>query len=289
MSVAVVMAAASLLLPSSATAQEAGSERDLHWLPDRDLLPTPTTGPRDPVSKAELLYVSENPTQFGAGMEAEFALAALFPLLRWGEAETAQVGRKDWVVGVEAAAFARFGLHRTERELVNTDWFFTIPLVRWMGPHWARVRYYHTSSHLGDEYARRFEAESVNFARDAVDALGWFQAAERLGIYAGAGWAFNVHPEDSKRSWLRLGLEWGAPGPASTPTTGWRPFAAADVNLEQDVGWSPRWSGQVGLQAPPMPGGSIRVFLGVLSGPTPLGQFQGGRTRHVSLGLSYAP
>ena len=116
-SLVVVMAAASLLLPPTATAQEAGSERDIHWLPGRDLLPTPTTGPRDPVSKAELLYVSKNPTQFGAGMEAEFALAALFPLLRWGEAESAQVGRQDWVVGVEAAAFARFG----DLEILNWE------------------------------------------------------------------------------------------------------------------------------------------------------------------------
>ena len=52
----------------------------------------------------------------------------------------------------------------------------------------------------------------------------------------------------------------------------------------------PRWYGQAGLQAPEFRGGRmLRFEVGLLSGPTPLGQFQGLHTRYVSLGLTYVP
>jgi hypothetical protein len=273
---------------SSATGDTIGSrpsERYREWLPDKSFLPTPTSGPRDPVSRADLIYVARNPSEFGDGLEAEFALALAFPLLRIGGASDPDSPRRDWIVGIEAAAFARFGLHRTERELVNTDWFFTVPLVRWHGSHWGRIRYYHTSSHLGDEYARRFDVQGENFARDALDGLLYLRLHRSIGAFAGVGWAFNVHPEDSRRGWVRGGVEWG-----QEDAPGRQPFAAFDVNMDQDVGWTPRWSGSLGMRAPSSwGGGPLRVRLAVLSGPTPLGQFQGGRTRQFSLGIEYAP
>lgn len=260
-------------------------ERAWEWLPDRSLLPTPTSGPRDPVSRADLIYVARNPTAFGDGLEAEFSLAITFPMVRFGGAHDPDRPRRDWVLGVEAAAFARFGLHRTERELVNTDWFFTVPLVRWHGPHWGRIRYYHTSSHLGDEYARRFEVQGENFARDALDGLVYLRLHNRVGAFAGGGWAFNVHPEDSRRGWIRGGVEWKA-----QDSPGWQPFAGLDLNLDQDVGWTPRWSGSLGVRAPARPGGSaLRLRVSLLSGSTPLGQFQGGFTRQFGLAVEYAP
>ncbi len=247
--------------------------------PDRALLPSLFSGPRDPVTKAELVYVTDNPNLFGEGVEAELSLGIGLPLLRLAGHST----HDAVVVGVEGAAFARFGLHRTEREMIGTDWVFAVPLVWHRGHHWLRFRYYHTSSHLGDEYSRRFDVEGMNFARDAVDALGFLRLVPIAGAYAGARWAYSVHPEDSGRWTLRAGIELGR----TDGTAALLPYGTADVEIEDDTDWTPVVSLQAGVWLPEVGGRrALRFGVGFLTGPPPLGQFRSERTTQITVGVS---
>jgi hypothetical protein len=186
------------------------------------------------------------------------------------------------VLAIEAAAFARFGLQRTERELVNTDWVFTVPLYRVTGSGWLRLRYLHTSSHRGDEYIRRFEDTGVHFARDAVELTGLRSLHPALDLFGGGGFGYNVHPEGSGRWWFRGGAVARIPRPPER----WMPLASLDADLDQEGDWSPRWTLQVGAWLPETRGRRrLRIMLEVLTGPTPLGQFFPGRTTHVGVGL----
>jgi hypothetical protein len=247
--------------------------------PERALLPMLFAGPRDPVSKADLVVVTNSPTELGNGVEAEVALGTAVPVfLLAGDSESNAL-----VLGVEAAVFARFGFQFTERPLINTDWVFAAPIVWHRGPHWVRMRYYHTSSHLGDEYAQRFDAEAVNFSRDAVDAMGWLQPRRGIGVFAGMRYAYSVHPEAARRWAARAGAQLG-----STQGDDFvLPFGAIDVELDQDVEWRPRVNIQAGVWLPPIAGHrGGRVGAGLLTGPSPLGQFQGLRTTQITLGIS---
>jgi len=262
------------LVPSTAAAQF--RER---LFPDRALLPLVFTGPRDPVSKADLAFVADNPNRLGSGVEAEVALGAGIPvLLLAGDPDSNAL-----VAGVEAAVFGRFGFQVTERLLINTDWVFAAPIVWHLGPHWVRLRYFHTSSHLGDEYAQHFETEAVNFSRDAVDAMGWLQLLRTLGAYMGVRYAYNVHPEESRRWSVRAGTQLG-----SVRGDGFLlPFGSLDVELDQDVGWEPRVYIQAGVWLPPISGRrAARIDAGLLTGPSPMGQFQGLRTKQITVGIA---
>lgn len=253
-------------------------EADRLFFPDRALLPDLLAGPRDPVTKAELLLVTDNPNRFGDGVEAEVAVGVSLPVLQL----RGSPGGGRLVAGLEVAAFARFGLQVVERELVATDWVFAAPVVWRRKDHWLRLAYYHTSSHLGDEYSRRFEEEGVNFARDAVETVWYLRLLPALGAYGGARYAVNVHPEDSKRWVLRGGAEVRGPGFEGS----WQPYVALDVQTEQDNTWEPRWHLQAGTWFARIRGRrALRAALGLLAGPSPLGQFQGLHTTQLSLSV----
>ena len=260
-------------------ASAAAAQAPRRFLPGRSLLPDLYAGPRDPVSKGELLLVPTNPDLYGDGIEAEVALGTTFPVLR-----LAGTSQEDAVVvGVEAAAFARFALQLVERELVATDWVFAVPVVWHLGDDWVRLRYYHTSSHIGDEYARRFGVPGVNSSRDAIDALGFVHLRDAVGAYAGLRWAYNVHPEQSHRWVGRIGVELGHSDGAAALL----PYASLDLEADQDVDWKPRFYAQAGVWLPTVSGRrALRVGMTLLTGPSPMGQFQGLTTTQIGLGVS---
>ena len=246
--------------------------------PDRSLMPTLLAGARDPGVSASLLAVTRNPNQNGNGVEAEVSLGTTIPLLLVAGEST----RNPVVVGVEAAVFGRFGLQVLERELIASDWLFAIPLIWHRENGWMRLRYYHSSSHMGDEYTRRFGDPGINFARDAAELLVFYRPLPALGVYAGTRFAVNVHPEESKRWVVRTGgqIEAREKGGAFLP------FAAADVEWDEEAGGRPRVEVRVGAWIPKV--GSRRVLrfsLSLLTGPSPLGQFHGLST--TQFGMSF--
>jgi hypothetical protein len=176
------------------------------------------------VTQSQLVYDWDNPSAFGEGVDGEASISASAAVLR-----LAGTGAEDaLVVGLESAAFARFSFQVVTRELVNTDWIFTAPLVWHRGDHWYRLRYYHTSSHLGDEYQQRFGPSSVNFSRDGAELTAYLRSARTLGMYGLVFWSVNSHPEERQLWELRGGVE-------IDPSHGnlWQPFLSADVHAEQ--------------------------------------------------------
>jgi len=257
--------------PGRATGQ--GASR---LFPDRSLMPTFLAGSRDPVTSASLLAVRRKPNAHGRGIEAEVSLGSTFPVLLLSGDPT----RYPLVVGVEAAVFARFGLQVLERELIASDWLFAIPLIWHRVKGWIRLRYYHSSSHMGDEYTRRFDDPGINFSRDAGELLVFHRPLDVLGVCGAARYSVNVHPEESKRWVVRTGgqLESREDGGS------FRPFAAADVEWDEGAGGRPPVEVRVGAWIPKV--GNRRVFrfsLGILTGPSPLGQFHGLATTQVGL------
>lgn len=245
--------------------------------PSRPFFPELLAGPRDPATSFSVLGVTENPNAHGSGIEVEASLGTALPvLLLMGEP-----GGTPVVVGIEAAVFARFGLKVLERELIATDWVFAVPVYWLRETGWLRFRYYHTSSHMGDEYARRFEDLGINFARDAAEIFAFRALSPRLGFHGGLRYAYIVHPEESKRWVMRAGAQAAAEETGSS----FRPFAAADVEWDQDAG-GPRIELDAGVWLPKVGDRrSLRLFFTFLSGPFPLGQFNGKATTQFGLSL----
>jgi hypothetical protein len=259
----------------SAQGQEAAS--GMEWFPERSRLPILPSGSREPVSKASLLHVFDNPNSFGSGLEVEVAVGAGLAVAAWGD-----TAGSHWVLGVQAGVYARFGYQQTTRELINSDWTITAPLFWRHERGWIRFQYFHTSSHLGDEYIRVFEETGKHFARDAVEILALREAAPWLDLYAGGGFGYNVHPSGSGRWWTRAGFV-VQPDPGAG---GWAPMGSLDVDLDQEAGWTPRWTAQAGVWLPPLRGRRwARITAELVTGPTPLGQFFPGRTTYGGIGI----
>ncbi|MEJ2215403.1 MAG: DUF1207 domain-containing protein [Gemmatimonadota bacterium] len=269
--VGIVWAVAALCIPS-------GPARAQQWLfPARELLPELLAAPRAPVNKGELLLVPDDPSRYASDFSADVAIGRRLALLRFID----HSGRDTLVIGAQGAAFARFTPHITVLELVNTDWEFAVPIVWRHGGRWLRLRYLHTSSHLGDEYASRFGLAGVNFSRDGAEVMGYIRPAPVVGLYAGTRYDVNVHPEAAKRWVVRAGLELQKLGIGT-----WQPYLAADVQSEQDTAWQPTLTVQAGLWLPDVEGRrALRLALDILTGPSPLGQFHGRHTSQIGLAL----
>ncbi len=249
------------------------------WLlPSREYLPKLIAGPRDPVTQAKLVLVTESVNQFEDVAEAEVALGASVPgfLLAGHSLEDALV------FGIEAAVFGRFTLETIERDVISTDWVVLVPLVLHRGNHWFRLAYHHISSHLGDDYINRFRDEARDYGRDAVDGLAYIQVLPQLAVYGGANVASNVHPDDARRWTLRLGNEF-----RTTTTDGnFMPYGALDFQLEQDNGWEPRVDVQLGAWFPKLDGRRVvRCGIEFLAGPSPQGQFSSVNAAEISFGV----
>ncbi len=281
-----LLALAAVLPPAPAAAQGAGTPAPPWLFPDRALLPDLLAGPRDPAVLVRLVYADPSATAYGPSPAGEVAISATIPVLLLAGSDASNA----LVLGMEGAAFAHFSFDVVTRELVNTDWVFAVPLVWHQGEHWLRLRYYHTSSHLGDEYQRRFGPSSINFSRDGVDFTAYSRpplpAARTLGLglYAGGLWSVNSHPEESSVWRLRGGLE-------LDPARGqlWSPFAALDVELEEVSLHGARWAGQAGVWLPPVHGRPLRLAVEAMAGPSAMGQLTRRYTRRLGLGLFWNP
>lgn len=287
---ALASALAAALLPLPARAQTPD------WLfPERTLLPDLLAGPRDPVVKGQLVYADPNPTAYGPGAAGEVAISGTVPLLLLLDTGTPPAGpaanpRNVLVLGMEGAAFAHFSFAVVTRELVNTDWVFAIPLVWRREDDWLRLRYYHTSSHLGDEYQRRFGPSSIHFSRDGADLTAYLRPRGRLarraglGLYAGVLWSVNSHPEEGTVWRGRVGVELDPSGGAL-----WHPYGALDVELEESSAHGARWTAQAGIWLPEVDGRPLRLDLELMAGPAAMGQLTRRETRRVALGLLWNP
>ena len=122
-------------------------------LPPKAFLPTLVAAPREPMTAAKLMVVTRNATQLDETWEGEAALGTPIPLY----VLSGDTPEHSLVLGVQGGVFARFSLSTESRDLISSDWVFALPLVLRRGGHWVRVRYFHQSSHLGDEYSEAFD------------------------------------------------------------------------------------------------------------------------------------
>jgi hypothetical protein len=250
--------------------------------PSRDHQVRLLAAPRAAVTGTKLVFNTSGPTEFGNTVEGEVALGVSAPLYLISGSNP----NDGLAVGVQGAVFGRFTLTTITRDLISTDWILAIPLTWHLGDNWLRFRYHHISAHIGDEYIARFNAMVGDYSRDAADFTGFYEASPGLGVYAGGSWAFNVHPEGSRRLLVRAGVQ----GETEYGVGGFSPYFAADVEWEQNNEWEPRMNIQLGIRLPELAGRrKLRLAAEYLAGPSPQGQFRTENVRHLTLGFYIDP
>lgn len=115
----------------------------------------------------------------------------------------------DMEIGVEGAVWAVFNPLEESSPLVDADYYVGFPLVYAFDNWQFRLRGYHISTHLGDEFLLNHPGfDRRNPSAEYLDFYGSYYFGEQVRIYAGLGYV--VHQDNSfrgKRFFSGFGFE----------------------------------------------------------------------------------
>jgi hypothetical protein len=208
---------------------------------------------------------------------------------------TRREGCNGWQVGLLAGVFSQFNLDAPSSDLINTDFVVGIP-VSWRSGNWStRVRVYHQSSHLGDEFLLgRPGFNRVNLSYEEVEAILSYDY-RWARIYAGGGYLVHREPASLDRSRVQWGVELRGPtlqSPIlSQELAGLRitPILGADFKTMEELKWIVNTNVVGGIEWSRE--GSTRRFRFLVNyyhGFNPYGQFFAQKIETVGAGLYLA-
>lgn len=227
---------------------------------------------------------------FGTDL-ASVGIGDRLPLVRWGGP-----ARGEGVqIGLEAGVFAQFDLNRPSFDLVNQDYVVGLPVTFRRGPFSNRLRIYHQSSHLGDEFLLRSRIQRENFAFEALEEIvSWDFAFVRA--YGGGELVFNEQPEGVATSLAHAGVELRplAPFLRLGRNADLRFLAGADAKATSALDWHAGLSARAGFEignSAEAPHVTRRwaVLAEYYDGPSPYGQFFRSDVTYYGVGLHFAP
>jgi hypothetical protein len=215
-----------------------------------------------------------------------------FGLLRVGGSKAGN----GFQISVAGSVFAQFDLNTTTYDLINADYMIGIPITIRSGIFSTRLRIYHQSSHLGDEFLLR--EDNPDFERENIS----FESAEMIlsldggpfRLYGGGEYLLRRDPSDLERHVAHGGLELR---PARRlvrfgTVAGIRFVAAGDVKASEQQDWKPAVSVRTGFEfdrprdSDP-PGRRWGLLFEAYDGPSPYGQFFRRDVRYYGAGIHF--
>ena len=223
-----------------------------------------------------------------------FSMGDTFPIYRWRDVFPA---RGDLEIDIAACVWAVFNMdpppnpNHESSEMVTTDYMLAIPLA-YSFDRWSfRLRLYHISSHLGDEFM--FYSPTVwrlNPSMEAVDFYMSYQLTDGIRLYGGPGWV--MHSDDTfplDPFYIEYGTEIRGFGRKMFYHQLYgTAFLAANVQQWQTNNWRPSFNGLLGYEWSKLQGvgRKIRVYLQYYNGQSE-GQFFKQFTSYGAVGFSY--
>jgi hypothetical protein len=220
---------------------------------------------------------------------AAVGIADQFPFFR-----AAALGPGNGIqLGLAGAIFAQFDLDSATYDLLNADYTIGLPLTFRAGPISGRVRPYHQSSHLGDEFLLRPNPpKRVNLSFESVEGLLSIDILA-LRVYGGGESFVRRDPVDlPDRLWhggaeLRPGasIDFG-------PLAEMRLVAAGDVKVVNDTTTRTGVSVRAGFEFARPHEAEIEsrrwsLLAEYYTGPSPYGQFRRQQVRLSGIGLHF--
>ena len=203
-------------------------------------------------------------------------------------------GCNGWQVGVLAGVFAQFNLDTGSTDLINADYVVGFPVSFRSGLFSGRVRLFHQSSHLGDEFLlNNPNVNRVDLSYEALEAILSLDAPGGWGrIYAGGATALHVEPSNLERNQVHWGVELrgstiAAPLLAKAFTgTRLTPVFGSDFQAFEELNWTINTNVIGGLEWSKV--GSdrrFRILVNYYHGYSPHGQFFGTKLEMIGAGV----
>jgi len=253
-------------------------------LPEKDLFRPLLADPKEPRFQAGIQWVNSdlNDTRVGAvGFGENFGIA------RW----QGRHANEAWQLNLSAAVFAQFDLDAPSSDLLNADYIVGFP-VSYRNDRWSvRVRVYHQSSHLGDEFLLRVHPDRVNLSFESLETQVSYEW-ESWRAYGGGEYLIHREPQELDPGILHAGVEYRSSDPIwHIGTLGAaRLVGALDAKSWEQHDWGAAWSLKLGLEFRPQReteghGRYWQLLLELYDGPSPYGQFYTYEVRYWGLGL----
>lgn len=264
------------------------------WFPQSTVLFSPlVASPREVTNSAAYRYGDKVAGRHVAAV----SMGDDFPIFRWRDVFC---WHGDLQIGIAGCIWAVFNYDDVRNrdksycELVNTDYYLGFPLTYAFDQWSFRLRVYHISSHLGDEFMVNhpdYLDKRVNPSFEAIDLFGAYQFSKHLRVYVGPG--VVVHSDKSFKL-KPLYVQWGAE--LRVMGRKWyyhrvygTPFFAFHMENWQERGWDLDATYKIGYEWSKLQGigRKVRIYLDYHQGYSEEGQFFKKRTRYGEVGLSW--
>lgn len=251
-------------------------ETDREWFPSDDLFRPLLADPKQPQffalwqsQQSRLERTNANIGSIGVG--ENFGLY------------TKRKGCNGWQINLLTGIFAQFDLDTSNSELINVDFNVGVPIT-WRQGNWsARLRFYHQSSHIGDEFLASHPGfQSIGLQFNEVDLILSYDVQKWLRFYGGAAMMVSRQPSTIDRWTGQWGFEARTPRPfgrsylfgiLSNPLL-FSPVLTADFKSVEEQGWHINTNLLMGFDM--FRYGSfkrLRILFNYYHGYNPYGQF----------------
>ena len=258
----------------------------LVWFPQDQIFCPIVADPKEPRSFASLLRGTfrslDDPSGKGTTI-ASVGLGDSFGVFRWGGPNRNEGLQLDAMGSI----FAQFDLTAPSNDLINADYIIGAPLTFRRRGFSTRVRVYHQSSHLGDEYLLRDQVvDRENFSFESAEFLV-SQEIGPLRVYAGGERFLRREPDTLPSKLFHGGVE------LRSGRAGLVQFVSGlDLKAPDLHDWSPAISGRMGLEiAREGTGGHparlVMLLLEFYQGPSPYGQFFQDDISYIGVGVHF--
>jgi hypothetical protein len=179
----------------------------------------------------------------------------------------------SWEIGIQGGIFSIFDFGAPSNDLVNADYLGGLTFSYALDSLVFLARFFHQSSHLGDEYLLNNEVERINLSFEALDVMLSYVPRPWARVYGGTAVIVRVEPSDLDRWSLQAGAELRPI--TSTTNVPVQLLMAVDLQSWQQNDWVPDVSFIAGLTLDPIGESSYRVdfLIRYYIGRSPNGQF----------------
>jgi hypothetical protein len=198
----------------------------------------PEASPRVYGVVGRLLSSRRGESRFGQEREAEAVLGENVPLV------ALKRGPRPIVLGFGSQVYGRFSLDDSRTSLISVDWVAGLNATAPLGALAVTMEIYHESSHLGDEYGDRFQAQRLDWSREVV--AGWATyGAGRWRLTGGASYVLYDGLSLPKTA-AAIGLDFGG-GRHQVLTRAVEPVVGLYVEAAGATQWRLSNSAKLGL------------------------------------------
>ena len=242
-------------------------------LPTGLMYPAYLAGNHEPRLGSEMVYIRH------VGTVLDSTIGGRVGLLRYGSDN--ELGAQGYQLDIEAAAFPRLD---SNRNLVECDYQFGVPLTTRQGPFEMKFGYLHYCAHIGDLYLLANPGfNRINFTRDSVVWGVAVYLTPDVRLYSEANWAF--HNAGGSEPWrFQFGIDFSSAEPTGPFGS---PFLAVNTLIRQENNFSGNVTLQTGWQWRGQSGHLFRLGVQYFNGMSDEMEFFNRFEQRVGGGLWY--